>query len=395
MLVAPSAKNLEALIKQARHYNIPPIFLPQYIPEVQQKYHPLTSLLVKLIDEACECLSVCQLSEIENLFNCLPSAFKMFISSKIETEEQKRRFALYYVCSEVQSSYFSFKGVINQDIEGSEVLKIYPELASKLDKDGLLYIDSDFILFDGGIQYKDHILHYHQFLRRGYKSNPNFDFLGLFTTYYSYTKATNQFRIGIDHRRIMSKEFYAQFSEMDGWRGLLFDKNKLDDPNYIGLTVVERNKNSLFEQTCSLDRTEFHWSYRDNIKTFEIEEISSDNCTFDHYYFNRYVHSERDTKIRAFRHLDGAVKVYLKDSYQNRKNSFIPKEFKSHSKVKLWRIDGDINLDVWSHLISLFFKGNEMIIKYFDPEKFEQMFDLRVRDFEAWELSQSENTGNL
>ena len=59
-------KNLEALIKQARHYNIPPIFLPQYIPEVQQKYHPLTSLLVKLIDEACECLSVCQLSEIEN-----------------------------------------------------------------------------------------------------------------------------------------------------------------------------------------------------------------------------------------------------------------------------------------------------------------------------------------
>jgi hypothetical protein len=35
-----------------------------------------------------------------------------------------------------------------------------------------------------------------------------------------------------------------------------------------------------------------------------------------------------------------------------------------------------------------------MIIKYFDPEKFEQMFDLRIRDFEAWKLSQGENTGN-
>lgn len=389
-----NSKKLEAFIKQARHYNIPPMFLPQYIPEVQQKYHPLTPLLVELIDEACEYLSVCQVDEIENLFNCLPSGFKMFVSSKIETEEQRRRFALYCLCSELQRSYFSFKGAINQDLEESEVLKIYPELVGKLDKDGLLHIDSDFVLFDGGIQYKDHILHYHQLLRRGYTSNPNFDFLGLFIRYYSSTKASNKFRIGIDHRRIMSKEFYSHMSEMDGWRGLPFDKNKLDDPNYIGLAVVERNKNSLFWQTCSLDRTEFNWSYRDGIKTFETEEVSSDNYTFGHYYFNRYVHSERDIKIKAFRHLDGAVKVYLKDSYQNRKNTFMPKEFKSHSKVKLWRIDGDINIEVWSYLISLFFKCNEMIIQYFDPEKFEQVFDLRVRDFEAWKLSQAENKGN-
>ncbi|MEM6838983.1 MAG: hypothetical protein AAF609_19280 [Cyanobacteria bacterium P01_C01_bin.120] len=387
-----SHKKLEAFIKQTRHYNIAPIFLPKYIPEVQQKHHPVTPLLVELIDEACEYLAVCEASEIENLFNCLPSGFKMFVSSKIETDEQRKRFALYCICSEVQRRYFSFRGAINQNLDESEVLKIYPELASKIDKDGLLYIDSDFVLFDGGIQYKDHILHYHQLLRRGYTSNPNFDFLGLFIAYYSYTRNSNQFRIGIDHRRIMSKEFYAQLIEMDGWRGLPFDKNKLDDRNYTGLTVVERNKNSLFEQTCSLDRTEFNWSYSDGIKTFEIEEISSDNYTFDQYYFNRYVHSERDIQLKAFRHLDGAVKVYLTDSYPSRKTSFMPREFKSYRKIKLWRIDGDINLEVWSNLISLFFKCNEMIIRYFDPEKFEQVFDLRVRDFEAWKLSQEENT---
>ena len=145
-------KKLEAFIKQARHHNIAPIFLPKYIPEVQQKYHPVTPLLVELVDEACEYLSVCEASEVESLFNCLPSGFKMFVSSKIETDEQRRRFALYCVCSEVQRSYFSFKGAINQDLGESEVLKIYPELAEKIDKDGLFHIDSDFVLFDGGIQ---------------------------------------------------------------------------------------------------------------------------------------------------------------------------------------------------------------------------------------------------
>lgn len=381
-----NSRKLEAFIKQARHYNIPPIYLPQYIPEVRQ--HPISPLLAELIDEAYNYLSVCQENEIENLFNSIPPGFKMTISSKIETEKQRRTFALYYVCSEVQLSYFSFKGAIDQDIKDSEVLKLYPELIDKLDRDGLLCIDSEFVLFDSGIEYKNHILHYHQLLRREYTSNPNFDFIGEFIGYYSHTKNNNKFRIAIDHRRIMPKEFFALVGELDTWRGLPFDANKLDDPNYVGLTVVERNKNSLFEETCSLDRTEFYWSYRDGIKTFEAEEISGDNRVYDHYYFNRYVHSERDIQQKKFRHLDGAVKVYLKDSFQQRKNSLMPKEFKSHRKVKLWRIDGDITLTAWSQLISLFFKSNEMIIKYFNPEEFEEIFELRIRDFTEWKRQQ-------
>jgi len=379
-------KDLEALIKKAKHYNIHPIFLPRYIPEIQD--HPITNQLIELVEEAEGYLSTCSESEIESLYNSMPAGFEMFVDRRIETDEQRRRFALYYICMEVEQNDFPFKGAIDQNFEESEVFKIYPELKDKMDKDGLLHIDSDFILFDGGIQYKNHILHYHQLLRRGYTSNPNFDFLERFVAYCYHTKGKNQCRIAIDHRRIMSKEFYAQVAELDGWRGLPFDRNKLDDPNYIGLTVVERNKNSLFERTCSLDRTEFYWSYRDGIKTFEVEEISGDNYTFDHYYFNRYVHSERDISTKTFRHLDGAVKVYLKDSFQSRKSSFMPKELKSHCKVKLWRIDGDIALAAWSDLISYFFKCNEMIVRYFDPEKFEQVFDLRVRDFEAWKHTQ-------
>ena len=193
----------------------------------------------------------------------------------------------------------------------------------------------------------------------------------------------------------MTKEFFAKVGEFDTWYGLPFDPNKLDDPNDIGLTVIDRNKNSLFEKTCSLDRTEFYWSYRDGIKTFEVEEISSDGCLYDHYYFNRYVHSERNIQEKKFRHLDGAVKVYLQDIYQRRKDSFIPKELKSHNKVKLWRIDGNIDLQTWSLLISSFFKSNEMVIKYFDPEQFEEIFELRVRDVVEWQRQQSAQASNI
>ncbi len=385
------SKKLEVLIKKARHYSIFPMYFSRYMPNAQQ--HPISECLADLVNDAYEYISMCSEIEIEGLIDDMPRGYRIsfdLFGGKLEivTEEHRRRLALCIVASEVELSYFNFKGVIEQDLSQSEVLKIYPELKNKFDKDGLLHIDSNFILFDGGVEYKEHILHYHQLLRRGYRSNPNFDFLGRFISYYHRTKHENQFRIAIDHRRIMSKEFYTQIGEMDGWRGLPFDKNKLDDPNYIGLTVVERNKKSLFGMACDLDRTEFFWSYRDGIKTFEIEEISGDSYIFDHYYFNRYVHSERNIKTKLFRHLDGAVKVYLKDSYQNRKNSFIPKELKSHTKVKLWRIDGDIKLEIWSNLISYFFKNNEMITQYFDPEGFEKIFDLRVRDFEAWKLSQ-------
>lgn len=139
---------------------------------------------------------------------------------------------------------------------------------------------------------------------------------------------------------------------------------------------------------CSLDRTEFYWSYRDKVKTFEIEELSSSSRIYDSYYLNRYIHCEREVETQKFRHLDGAIKVYLHSQFAGRNSSFMPKELKSYSKIKLWRIDGDILFPAWSELISLFFKGNEMILKYFDPEKFEEMFDLRIRDFSTWQRQQ-------
>ena len=92
----------------------------------------------------------------------------------------------------------------------------------------------------------------------------------------------------------MRKEFYSRIYEFDTWFGAPFNPEKLDDPNELGLTIIKRNKDSLFELTNQLDRTEFFWSHKNQIKTFQVEEISEFEQRFGHYILNKYVHSERD-----------------------------------------------------------------------------------------------------
>ncbi|MGA1871916.1 MAG: hypothetical protein ACMUJM_25640, partial [bacterium] len=381
------------IIKQAKHFNIFPIDLSIYLKINEQ--HPIYPLLNELTQDTAEYLSALTKEELNHLVESLPSGARMMIDydSSFQSKQQLERIAIHYISTLIHQDYFSFKRVVKNDLSKSVVLKTYPELQNQFDKDGLLFINDDFILIDWGIIYKDHILHYHQFLRRGYTSNPNFDFLNQFIKVHHETKSNNSFRIAIDHQRIMPKEFFLRIYEFDTWYGPPFNSEKLDDPNYIGLTLVKRNPDSLFGLTNSLDRTEFYWSYKDGIKTFEVEEISNSEFKFENFNFNRYVHSERDIEKHVFRHLDGAVKVYVDRSYNERHISNIPQEYKSHKKVKLWRIDGDLKLQHWLDLICFFFKSNEMLIEYFNPEEFKKIFELRVRNFKKWKaLQQSESS---
>jgi len=382
---------LNTLARQCRHTNVLPMSLPIYLHG--QKKHPVTGPLSELVEELVQYLSLMNEYEIHIFVDNLPPGAKMFIDRDpaLGRSASLERIALYYLIAKLQAKYLSFKDVIESDLDGSKILALYPELRSKLDKDGLLLLDESFGLMDVGIEYRDHVLHYHQFLRRGYSSNPNSDFTSRFINFYHQTHPGNRFRIAIDHHRVMPREFYQQIIELDTWFGPPFDPAELDDPNAVGFSVIKRNKDSLFGLTNDLERTEFFWSFRQGIKTLEIEEISNVGYQFDHYYLNRYVHSERNTQQRKLTHLDGAVKVYLQDSYNDRLRAHMPKQLKSHTKVKLFRIDGDIPLEDWINLISFFYKSNEMIIEYFNPAHFREVFEERVRDFKAWKAKQQGN----
>jgi hypothetical protein len=103
------------------------------------------------------------------------------------------------------------------------------------------------------------------------------------------------------------------------------------------------------ETLCSLGRLHYSWAWDGRIS----REASRRD-------------GRREMREGAFRHFDGAIKVYLKDRYAERMRAKLPHK-DSYKKLKVFRIDGDINADVWINLTLLFFRGNELVLEYFDP----------------------------
>jgi hypothetical protein len=173
-------KKLKDLVRLCMHYNVFPIFLPNCF--FDQDPPEVATLLSDLVVESKNWLSAMTPEEIYSLIDSLPAGISQFIQSGRTSNQfpDQERVAIYYLVAELQRKYRPIQDAWNDDLSKSEVLKIYPELQDKFDKDGLLHIDEDLQLLDGGIVYRDHVLHYHQFLRRSFTANPNFDFTGRF-----------------------------------------------------------------------------------------------------------------------------------------------------------------------------------------------------------------------
>jgi hypothetical protein len=86
-------------------------------------------------------------------------------------------------------------------------------------------------------------------------------------------------------------------------------------------------------------------------------------------------------------HFDGAVKMYGENEYATRLESYMLRELRGDAKPKLFRVDGDIDVDHWIELMAHFFKGNEMMIEYFDPDEFERRFGAQITKWAEMEAS--------
>jgi hypothetical protein len=312
--------------------------------------------LKPMVDECIDQLTRMSSQEIKNIVQSLPAALRMMVEP-IEnpvTHDYICRVAEYCVAAELQNGYSPITDVVEPRPEHSEVLTICPELRSRFDNDGLLVLDDSFVLSDGGIRYGKRFLYYHQFLRRGFSGQPNFSFLSQLVRYRHKSRDINPIRIAIDHRRIINVDQYRQVMELDTWRGPRFDRAKIDDPNIVGLTVVGRISPSPLD-SYALERTEFFWKTNegDSTKTLEIEEISSSSSSYDHWHINRYVHAQRDIAQKTFRHFDGAAKVYSSANYRDRIDQSMPRHPRPVHYIKLFRIDGKIDLDDWLSLFPL------------------------------------------
>ncbi len=378
---------MKELVRQCRHHNVFPIFLPNAYWDSSPP--AVFKVLERLVDTHIESLECLDADDLATEVRAMPIQLQEWLGDTPEDHHDReylQRFSLYWMAASIDGDYCDFKSALAPMASDSEVAQRFPELFDELDDEGLITLDDRFTLMDGGIAYKEHVLHFHQCLRRGFGSNPNYDFLARLAAYYRKTKETNEFKIAIDPRRVMHLSDYQRTMEADAWFGALFDPADIDNHDAVGLTVIERERPSLFDMSLRIDRTEFFWSSdrKSNLKTFEIEEILAESVKFDAYHINRYVHAERDTANHVLRHFDGAAKVYTDGAaYAERYGTSIPHEPRASMKPKLFRIDGDIELEDWIDLVSFFMRGNEMVLRYFDSGRYERAFREKIEEWKT------------
>ncbi len=363
----------EKLAKECQVYDVKYLFIPNYISSSYSS-HPINKTLKPIFDEVLEYITILSKEEFENLIN----SYSWFYKERVTDSSEEIKFeqaASSYIVEQLFKIKSSIKEIINYDIKDSIVLKTFPELESLLDeRSRLLKLTDAFEILDNGIVYKNHFLFPHQFLRKQFTNSLNSNFLSQFFRYYLETKNFNTFEIAIDFFRLIPIEHYQTVRELDHWFGAKFNTNDLDNPSKIGVTIIGRKPSRILDLTNKLIRTEFFWGLQNKIKVFEVEEISKEDQLYQNYILNRHVHSERDIDLKNLRHFDGAIKIYHQSDYKERFESKFPDVPKNYKKIKLFKIDGNIDLQIWINLISSFFLNNEMVLEYFDPELYNQNF---------------------
>lgn len=61
--------------------------------------------------------------------------------------------------------------------------------------------------------------------------------------------------------------------------------------------------------------------------------------------------------------------------------------------MKLFGIDGGVDMNWWLGLVGFFYQGNQMVLEYFDTEEYERRFGEQDREFRESYSSPHSDTG--
>lgn len=274
------------------------------------------------------------------------------------------------------------------DIAKEDFFELYPEFAEKIDKDELLDLSIDnYDLVKNantdGMYYKDYFIYYDDFFIENKYTVPWF--LNFFYDYLKETKDLwNNFRIRLNYDKIISVTKYKQVVLAWAW---------WFGPEFREEDIFTRIRNKTISTKKIRNNPKFSERFGNNIKEtefylnqensdFQIEEITQDEK--DSYYINRFVHSEFDIKNKKIKHFDGELLYYKKNVYSQRLWYTLEKNKKvNENKKKIFRIDGQIDVQKWKELILHFFVNNEMILEYFDIDAYKEEYK-DILDYENW-----------
>jgi hypothetical protein len=190
------------------------------------------------------------------------------------------------------------------------------------------------------------------------------------------TEASVSVAIAIDPHRLVPIADVPLWVLEDYWSGVVVDAQSLDslDSKHLGHSFhAARGRSEADDFFFPLLGTRFEWRRRDDddvdvVKTMQIEEIvppDSRVSADDDFVWNRLAHAERDTARRRFTHLDGKVQLYEKTRYGPSAWAPMAAPGDPVCARKLWRVDGEIDDEVFANLLGLFYRGNELIEEHF------------------------------
>jgi hypothetical protein len=241
----------------------------------------------------------------------------------------------------------------------SRVFAAAPRLATYLDDDGLLFV-SELDARQHGLHIDAYSLHYHQLLRRGYHSNIHYELIGSLLSLPRRHDVT--VRLAIDDRRLRFEHEHEGFEERDYWFGRPLTNEVLDDPDAIGETFYGDPKggSSILHPYAGLSA---RWTTDGPLRTLQVEEFMPASSGTSELVLARYHHAIRDTSQQSFVHCDGAVKAYDRRSYPQSQAQFRDRGKGLHYR-KVFRVDGALPTDAWSHLLSAWFRGNALALEF-------------------------------
>lgn len=224
----------------------------------------------------------------------------------------------------------------------------------------------------------NHIAMASPIFRRGHHSINNWAprFVELF---WALDKSGLDAYIALDFDRVRINIDNTCYIEADTWYGAPYDDNisnikdsviKLAPPRDIDSGYI----NTFFNNAYALD---IEWYTSGNIKTFQSLEFKTEEVTIlkngNQYHPVRYVHAEYDLNNQHFRHFDGAIQYLTSNEYLARRDTDFNHNRKAKNQIKpasekLFKFNGNIDVEMWKEFTSHYFTGNPLIYEYYSGQ---------------------------
>lgn len=290
---------------------------------------------------------------------------KIFLAEKLSSVEPEDRDALLAPLTvHLSENHYVLRrecvSVVDPGIAKRKFPKLFP--SDESDKRSLVSLDELEEIGPGVFKIGELVVFAHRYFRRSLSqiNNTNDAFLSRFFALRGRMGLT--LKIALDPDSIGLASSYLTPIELEYWRGPKFD----DDLTAIPAGVTEHSASEKDRAFQGISRTEFFWHLQNGMRSFECEELlDSETLGIGGDSFGcRYAHSIIDSSTHLPNHLDGAIRVYDSSHYLERIETDISKAGKKSHYVKLWRIDGPIDLACWKGLICDFFRGNSLPGEY-------------------------------